>query len=63
MKKQRGGTLLGFILGALAGLGVALALAVYITKVPMPFMTKTPSRTADDAAAEAKNEQAATSFP
>ena len=48
MKKQRGGTLLGFILGALAGLGVALALAVYITKVPMPFMTKTPSRTADD---------------
>ena len=54
MKKQRGGTLFGFILGALAGLGVALALAVYITKVPMPFMTKTPSRTADDAAAEAK---------
>jgi len=54
MKKQRGGTLLGFILGALAGLGVALALAVYITKVPMPFMTKTPSRTAEDAAAEAK---------
>ena len=54
MKKQRGGTLFGFILGALAGLGVALASAVYITKVPMPFMTKTPSRTADDAAAEAK---------
>ena len=54
MKKQRGGTLLGFILGALAGLGVALALAVYITKVPMPFMTKTPNRTAEDAAAEAK---------
>lgn len=54
MKKQRGGTLLGFILGALAGLGVALALAVYITKVPMPFMTKTLSRTADDPAAEAK---------
>jgi cell division protein FtsN len=54
MKKQRGGTLLGFILGALAGLGVALALAVYITKLPMPFMTKAPSRTADDPAAEAK---------
>jgi len=54
MKKQRGGTLLGFILGALAGLGVALALAVYITKVPMPFMTKAPSRTADDPAVEAK---------
>ena len=54
MKKQRGGTLFGFILGALAGLGVALALAVYITKVPMPFMSKTPNRTAEDAAAEAK---------
>ena len=54
MKKQRGGTLLGFILGALAGLGVALALAVYITKLPMPFMTKALSRTADDPAAEAK---------
>ena len=54
MKKQRGGTLFGFILGARAGLGVALALAVYITKVPMPFMSKTPNRTAEDAAAEAK---------
>lgn len=54
MNKQRGGTLLGFILGALVGLGVALAVAVYITKVPMPFMSKTPSRAADDAAAESK---------
>ena len=54
MNKQRGGTLLGFILGALVGLGVALAVAVYITKVPMPFMTKTPPRAGDDAAAEAK---------
>ena len=54
MNKQRGGTLLGFILGALVGLGVALAVAVYITKVPMPFMTKAPPRTGDDAAAEAK---------
>ena len=54
MNKQRGGTLLGFILGALVGLGVALAVAVYITKVPMPFMTKTPARAGDDAAAEAK---------
>jgi len=38
MKKQRGGTLLGFIMGALLGLGAALAVAVYITRVPMPFM-------------------------
>lgn len=54
MNKQRGGTLLGFILGALVGLGVALAVAVYITKVPMPFMSKTPSRAANDVAAESK---------
>jgi cell division protein FtsN len=54
MKKQRGGTLLGFILGALLGLGAALAVAVYITKVPMPFMNKTPARAAENEAAEAQ---------
>ncbi|MEZ7846829.1 MAG: SPOR domain-containing protein [Polaromonas sp.] len=52
MKKQRGGTLLGFILGALIGLGAALGVAVYITKVPMPFMNKTPPRAAENEAAE-----------
>jgi len=54
MKKQRGGTLLGFIMGALLGLGAALAVAVYITKVPMPFMNKTPARAAENEAAEAQ---------
>lgn len=54
MKKQRGGTLLGFILGALFGLGAALAVAVYITKVPMPFMNKTPARGVETEAAEAQ---------
>ncbi len=54
MKKQRGGTLLGFILGALVGLGAALAVAVYITKVPMPFMNKTPPRALENEAAEAQ---------
>ena len=54
MKKQRGGTLLGLILGALVGLGAALALAVYITKVPVPFMNKSQSRNTDSDAAEAK---------
>lgn len=54
MKKQLGGTLLGFILGALVGLGAALAVAVYITKVPMPFMNKTPARAAENEAAEAQ---------
>ena len=54
MNKQRGGTLLGLILGALVGLGAALAVAVYITKVPVPFMNKTPSRNPDSDAAEAR---------
>ena len=54
MKKQLGGTLLGFIMGALLGLGAALAVAVYITKVPMPFMNKTPARAAENEAAEAQ---------
>ncbi len=54
MKKQLGGTLLGFIMGALLGLGAALAVAVYITKVPMPFMKKAPVLGAETEAAEAQ---------
>ncbi|MEO7400923.1 MAG: SPOR domain-containing protein, partial [Polaromonas sp.] len=54
MNKQRGGTLLGLIIGALIGLGAALAVAVYITKVPVPFMNKTQSRNPDSDAAEAR---------
>lgn len=54
MNKQKGGTLLGLIIGALVGLGAALAVAVYITKVPVPFMSKGQSRSPDHDAAEAK---------
>lgn len=54
MNTQRGGTLLGLIIGALIGLGAALAVAVYITKVPVPFMNKSQSRNPDSDAAEAK---------
>ena len=54
MKTQRGGTLLGLIIGALIGLGAALAVAVYITKVPVPFMNKSQARNPDSDAAEAK---------
>lgn len=55
MKKQQGGTFLGLIIGALIGLGAALAVAVYVTKVPVPFMNKTAPRSAADGdAAEAK---------
>lgn len=52
MKKQRGGTTLGFIIGVLVGLAVALAVAVYVTKVPIPFVDRGPSRGADQDAAE-----------
>jgi cell division protein FtsN len=53
---QRGGTMLGLVIGALVGLGAALAVAVYVTKVPVPFLNKAPTRAADtDAAEAAKN--------
>ena len=54
MNQQRGGTLVGFIIGVLVGLGSALAVAVYVTKVPIPFLNKGQSRTAEQDAAEAK---------
>jgi cell division protein FtsN len=51
---QLGGTFLGFVVGVVFGLAAALAVAVYVTKVPIPFVTKMQSRTADQDAAEAK---------
>lgn len=53
-EQQRGGTLLGLIIGALVGLGAALAVAVYVTKVPVPFLNKGQPRNVDSDAAEAK---------
>ena len=40
MKQQRGGTILGFIIGVVFGLASALAVAIYVTKVPVPFVNK-----------------------
>ena len=54
MKQQRGGTLLGLTLGFVLGLALALAVAVYITKVPIPFVNKGQSRSADQDAAETR---------
>ncbi|MDH4451132.1 MAG: SPOR domain-containing protein [Rhodoferax sp.] len=54
MKNERGGTVVGFIVGVVVGLGAALAVAVYVTKVPVPFMNKSQSRSADQDAAEAQ---------
>ena len=52
--RQHGGTLLGLVIGALLGLGAALAVAVYVTKVPIPFLNKGQSHSAENDAAEAK---------
>ncbi|MFM2262199.1 MAG: hypothetical protein RI959_875 [Pseudomonadota bacterium] len=52
MKKQTGGTLVGFIIGLLVGLGVALGVAVYVTKVPVPFMDRDVQRKPDQEAQE-----------
>ena len=54
MKKQGGGTILGFIIGVVVGLGAALGVAVYVTKVPIPFVNKGQSRSADQDVAESK---------
>lgn len=54
MKQQQGGTLLGLVLGIVIGLGTALAVAIYITKVPVPFISKGQSRSVDQDAAEVK---------
>ncbi len=54
MKQQRGGTILGFIIGVVVGLAGALAVAVYVTKVPVPFINKGQSRSAEQNEAEAK---------
>lgn len=55
-KNQRGGIILGIVIGVLLGLGAALAVAVYVTKVPVPFMNKPTSRGtgSEQDAAEAK---------
>lgn len=54
MKRERGGTFLGFVIGVVVGLGAALAVAVYVTKVPIPFVNKGQMRSAEQDAAEAK---------
>lgn len=55
-QQQQGGTIIGFILGLVVGLGAALAVAVYVTKVPVPFMDKGAVRSpGQDAVEEQKN--------
>jgi cell division protein FtsN len=44
-RSQRGGLFLGIIIGLLLGLGAALVVALYVTKVPVPFMNKGNTKT------------------
>ncbi len=56
--KQTGGTIIGFIVGVIVGLGAALAVAVYVTKVPVPFLNKSGMRGVDLSALEGPQAQA-----
>lgn len=42
-KRSIGGTLIGIFVGLLLGIGIAAAIAVYMTKSPAPFVDKTRS--------------------
>jgi cell division protein FtsN len=53
-KHQSGNVIVGIIIGVVLGLAAALAVAVYVTKVPVPFMNKGQSRTAEQDAAETR---------
>ncbi len=55
--RQRGNTLVGIVIGLVLGLGAALAVAVYVTKVPLPFMNKNQPRTPEQDAAESRKNQ------
>ncbi|MGF2531622.1 SPOR domain-containing protein, partial [Ralstonia pseudosolanacearum] len=39
-RSQRGGTFLGLVLGLIVGLAIAVVVAVYITKAPVPFVSR-----------------------
>ena len=54
MQKQTGSVFLGLIIGLVIGLGIALSVAIYVTKVPVPFVNKGQSRSADQDEAEAR---------
>ena len=63
MQRQRGGTFLGFVLGLVIGLGIAFGIALYVTKVPLPFLSKGQTRSADQNDAEAKKTRTGTPTP
>jgi cell division protein FtsN len=54
MNKQRGGTILGLMVGVVLGLAAALAVAVFVTKTPSPFNNKGQTHTTESDATESK---------
>ena len=54
MNKQRGGTILGLMIGVVLGLAAALAVAVFVTKTPSPFNNKGQVHTSETDATESK---------
>src|SRR5690606_9413322 len=39
-KRIRGSTLLGFMIGLIAGLSIAVVVAIFVTRAPVPFVNK-----------------------
>jgi cell division protein FtsN len=54
---QRGNTLVGVVIGVVLGLAAALSVAVYVTRVPVPFLNKGQIRTPEQDAAESRKNQ------
>jgi cell division protein FtsN len=53
-RQQRGGFLVGVLVGVLAGMLVSLAIAIYVTKMPVPFVNKVLQRSPAAEQAEAE---------
>ncbi len=54
MNKQRGGTVLGLMIGVVLGLAAALVVAVFVTKTPSPFNNKMQNHSVETDATESK---------
>lgn len=39
-RRQRGGTVIGFLAGLIAGLSIAVIVALFVTRAPVPFVNK-----------------------
>jgi cell division protein FtsN len=52
-RRSEGGFLIGMFVGVVLGLAVALGIAFYLNKAPMPFVTAKPTEAKKDAAGKA----------